>query len=108
MDPLTVLNAVEISEPCRADWDAMPGNDRKRFCNVCQKHVHNLSALSAPEAAGLLIVGAVPSLPAGALNIVGGNVRLAAGIGATHINQLNIFTTMENDCMILIIRFTIS
>jgi hypothetical protein len=32
----------------------MLGDDRSRFCNQCQLHVYNLSAMSAPEAASLV------------------------------------------------------
>lgn len=32
----------------------MEGDDKKRFCGQCQKHVHNLSAMTANEAESLL------------------------------------------------------
>ena len=72
MDPLTVLNAIEIPSPCSADWSAMPGDDRKRFCQGCQKHVHNLSALTAAEASEL--VSSDPVLPC---------IRLSRGADGT-------------------------
>jgi hypothetical protein len=41
---------LEIKSPCSADWNAMTGDDRKRLCAMCDKHVHNLSALTRREA----------------------------------------------------------
>jgi hypothetical protein len=39
-----------IQQPCSEDWNAMTGDDRKRFCGQCNKHVHDLSAMSESEA----------------------------------------------------------
>src|SRR5262249_41437362 len=49
-----LLNQLIIPTPCRADWDAMTGDDRVRFCSSCGKHVYNLSAMESDEAEGLL------------------------------------------------------
>ncbi len=46
------LAQLHIKEPCHVDWDAMthaPGDESKRFCSQCEKHVHNLDALTQPE-----------------------------------------------------------
>ncbi len=43
-----------ISQPCSQDWNAMRGDDKRRFCEHCQLHVHNLSAMSATEQDALL------------------------------------------------------
>ncbi|HEV8145733.1 MAG TPA: carboxypeptidase-like regulatory domain-containing protein [Bryobacteraceae bacterium] len=48
------LDQVRIASPCRADWDAMQGDDRVRFCAECGKNVYNLSALTRPEAEALV------------------------------------------------------
>lgn len=45
---------VEIKSPCHESWDAMHGDDARRFCDVCAKHVHNLSAMTREEATDLL------------------------------------------------------
>jgi hypothetical protein len=45
---------LKIPEPCDADWDAMTGDDRKRFCLSCTKHVHNLSEMSKQDATHLI------------------------------------------------------
>jgi hypothetical protein len=45
---------VEIASPCHESWDAMNGDDARRFCGICQKDVHNLSAMAHAEATALL------------------------------------------------------
>lgn len=47
-------NNVPITSPCHESWDAMDGGEASRFCGVCQKDVHNLSALAEAEARALL------------------------------------------------------
>ncbi len=49
-----LLRAVTVATPCTADWDAMRGDDRRRFCEQCGKHVYNFSALTSDEAAALI------------------------------------------------------
>ena len=39
-----------VPKPCHAEWSAMSGDERKRFCGECGKHVYNLSAMTASEA----------------------------------------------------------
>lgn len=46
----TPLPVIEIASPCVADWDAMPGDAARRFCDQCGKHVHNLSAMPTDAA----------------------------------------------------------
>jgi hypothetical protein len=48
------LDRLEIASPCTADWDAMAGDDKRRFCSQCRLHVHDLSAMSSDEALDLL------------------------------------------------------
>lgn len=45
---------LPIAEPCHADWGAMSGDERRRFCSQCSKHVHDLSALRPREAEALV------------------------------------------------------
>jgi hypothetical protein len=40
---------VPIAQPCSADWNPMTGDERRRLCAHCDKHVHNLSALNRTE-----------------------------------------------------------
>lgn len=49
------LNNVKIASPCRADWNAMIGDERQRFCGECQLNVYNLSGMTRQEAENLLL-----------------------------------------------------
>ncbi len=49
------LNNIKIASPCSANWDAMLGDDKKRFCGDCKLNVYNLSGMSQTEAENLLI-----------------------------------------------------
>jgi hypothetical protein len=51
---LNVLQEIRIASPCDASWEEMQGDERSRFCDQCQLHVYNLSAMTAPEAAALV------------------------------------------------------
>ncbi|HEU4410090.1 MAG TPA: hypothetical protein VFS43_32850 [Polyangiaceae bacterium] len=44
------LEDLRVASPCKADWDAMRGNDQVRFCLSCQKNVYNLSGMTRDEA----------------------------------------------------------
>jgi hypothetical protein len=46
----TILDRIEISSPCSADWDEMLGNEKVRFCPHCSKHVNNLSEMTRKQA----------------------------------------------------------
>ena len=48
------LDNVSVATPCPADWEAMIGGDRVRFCGQCQLNVYNLSAMSRHEAESLI------------------------------------------------------
>ena len=41
--------SLMIGSPCEADWDAMVGDGKIRFCESCQKNVHNLSRMDDRE-----------------------------------------------------------
>ncbi len=43
-----------IESPCPADFSAMDGDARRRFCGQCSKHVHDLSAMAAADAEALV------------------------------------------------------
>ena len=51
---LTVLDTLTIPTDCRVSWDRMRGDDRIRFCSVCNQNVHNLLSMSSSEATALL------------------------------------------------------
>lgn len=48
------LDALRVSKPCPMDWNAMAGDDRRRFCSECKLHVVNLAALTRKEAEATL------------------------------------------------------
>ena len=50
----TPLPVIEIPEPCTADWNTMTGDNRRRFCAHCQRHVHDLSAMRNDEVLDLI------------------------------------------------------
>lgn len=43
-----------IEKPCPASWDEMRGDDKRRFCEHCQLHVHNLTATTFEEQKSVL------------------------------------------------------
>lgn len=44
--PSEKMDSLRVARPCSQKWDLMKGNDQKRYCEHCQLHVHNLSAMS--------------------------------------------------------------
>ena len=48
------LENLRIASPCSADWDAMYGDERKRFCGQCKLNVYNLSGMTRYDAEHLL------------------------------------------------------
>lgn len=51
---LPLLQAVAIASPCKESWASMKGSDRVRFCGRCEKHVFDLSEMTAVEAESVL------------------------------------------------------
>jgi hypothetical protein len=49
MNTREILRDVRVASPCKADWTAMQGDEKKRFCLICRKHVHNFSAMTEAE-----------------------------------------------------------
>ena len=45
---------LPILNPCQEDYGAMRGPAQRRFCDKCDKHVHNLSEMTEREATALL------------------------------------------------------
>lgn len=48
------LANLKVASPCSADWEAMSGDNRKRFCGDCQLNVYNLSGMTKYDAENLL------------------------------------------------------
>jgi hypothetical protein len=49
------LDNIKVASPCSSDWDAMYGDDRKRFCKQCKLSVYNLSGMTRDEAERLVM-----------------------------------------------------
>lgn len=49
------LNNLKVASPCSQDWDAMVGDERRRFCGECKLNVYNLSGMTRAEAERLLL-----------------------------------------------------
>ena len=49
------LNNIKIASPCSADWNAMMGDERRRYCGECKLNVYNLSGMSKTEAENLIV-----------------------------------------------------
>ena len=54
MTRVTPLEVLEVAEPCPVDWEALGGDERRRFCPRCGFDVHNLSAMTREEASRLI------------------------------------------------------
>jgi hypothetical protein len=51
---MSALDSIGIARPCGADWNDMQGDDRVRFCRLCQLSVYNLSGMKREEAEALV------------------------------------------------------
>ena len=51
---LQTIATIRIATPCSADWNAMEGDDRVRYCATCSKSVYNISNMTSTEAAALI------------------------------------------------------
>ena len=40
---------LKVGTPCPKLWSELTGDDKRRYCDQCQLHVHNLSAMPAGE-----------------------------------------------------------
>jgi hypothetical protein len=45
----TTIESISIPKPCHEDWNAMRPNEKGRFCDSCQKTVHDFSSMSDEE-----------------------------------------------------------
>ncbi len=54
---------LSIETPCQQDWSGMkPADMKKRFCDECKMHVHDLAAMTKREAKDVLASGAADGL----------------------------------------------
>lgn len=54
MSKKSLIDSVEVKNPCSEDWNGMRGTDKVRFCSHCSKHVNNLSEMTRKEAMRLV------------------------------------------------------
>lgn len=54
MSSANLLNALVIASPCPASWAGMTGDDRIRHCEMCDRQVYNIAAMSTEDAAELI------------------------------------------------------
>ena len=45
---------IQIPEPCPMAWNSLKGDDNTRYCDHCEKNVHNLARLEPTEITELL------------------------------------------------------
>jgi hypothetical protein len=48
------LDQLYVASPCTTDWEAMPGTEQVRFCNQCNLHVYNISAMTRKQAEAVI------------------------------------------------------
>lgn len=48
------VNKLRVAAPCPMNWEAMKGDDRKRFCDSCQLNVFNVAELTEREVRALV------------------------------------------------------
>ena len=45
---------LKVTNPCPKNWDDMTGDAKRRYCDHCGLHVHNLSEMSDGERSALV------------------------------------------------------
>lgn len=48
------LTQLTVRTPCPMDWELMDGDEQRRFCSRCQKHVYNFSSMTRNEIGRLI------------------------------------------------------
>ncbi|MCB9598250.1 MAG: hypothetical protein H6719_36390 [Sandaracinaceae bacterium] len=48
------LDVIDVPDPCPEPWDGMKGDDKVRFCGLCEKNVFHLSNMTRDDANELL------------------------------------------------------
>ena len=54
MSKRSLVDSIEVKNACSADWNAMTGSERVRFCSHCNLSVNNISALTRKQAMRLV------------------------------------------------------
>ncbi len=48
------LQLLQVASPCDSSWEAMHGDERRRHCLQCDKHVYDFAQLTPREIAGVV------------------------------------------------------
>ena len=48
------LDNLRVATPCPTTWESMQGDDKVRYCELCNLSVYNIAALTRREAAALI------------------------------------------------------
>jgi hypothetical protein len=48
------IDRMRVASPCPTSWDAMKGDNRARYCDLCDLHVYNISELTRKEVTKLI------------------------------------------------------
>ena len=51
---LKVLDTINVETPCHESWDAMRGDEQRRFCEQCRHSVNNISEMTREQAAEVI------------------------------------------------------
>lgn len=51
---MSALDGISIARPCGASREGMSGDERVRFCQLCQLNVYNLSGMKREDAEALV------------------------------------------------------
>jgi hypothetical protein len=54
MKPNNNVDRLQTVSPCSTDWEQMIGDERRRFCADCGKHVYNLAEMKRTEVEALI------------------------------------------------------
>lgn len=54
------LDVITIDDPCTVPWEDMRGDDRVRFCGLCQRSVYDLTEMTRADAEALLTESLLP------------------------------------------------
>lgn len=50
----TAPRHLQIAKPCSKKWDELVGDERRRYCGACEKHVYNLEVMEPDELVALV------------------------------------------------------
>jgi ankyrin repeat protein len=54
MSKKSLIDSIEVKNPCSENWNEMKGSDKVRFCGHCAFEVNNISALTRKQAMRLV------------------------------------------------------